>query len=69
MKISCDEATSICDKGQYGEISLLEKIKLSWHLFKCKNCGKYTNQNSIMSKCYHKQAEIIKKNKDRKSVV
>lgn len=63
MKISCDEATTICDKSQYGEATLLEKIKLNWHLFLCKNCGKYTTHNGIMTKCYRKQSENITKKK------
>lgn len=52
MKISCDEATKICDKNQYGEASLLDKIKLNIHLFLCKKCGLYSKQNRILTKCY-----------------
>lgn len=59
MKISCDEATKICDKNQYNEASLLEKIKLNFHLFLCKKCGLYSKQNNILTKCYevHKNAD------------
>ena len=60
MKLSCDEATTICDKSQYGEVTLLERIKLSLHLFLCKKCGKYSKQNGVMTKCYKKQSEIKK---------
>lgn len=63
MKLSCDEATTICDKSQYGEVTIWERIKLSLHLFLCKNCGKYTKQNGVMSKCYRKQSEFTKKKK------
>ena len=52
MKLSCDEATKICDKSQYGEASLMERIKLSFHLFLCKKCGTYTKQNTVLTKCY-----------------
>lgn len=55
MKITCDEATTICDKSQYKEASLWEIIKLKVHLILCKHCGKYSNQNGIMTKCYEKQ--------------
>lgn len=58
MKLTCDEATSICDKNQYKEASWWEKIKLGIHLFLCKKCGLYSKQNSIMSTCY----EIHKNN-------
>lgn len=52
--ISCDEATSICDKNQYGEATLSEKISLSFHLFICKYCKKYTKQNSLLSQLFSK---------------
>jgi glutamate synthase domain-containing protein 2 len=54
MKLSCDEATCICDKSQYKEASFFEKIKLNLHLLLCKKCGMYTKQNGIMSKCIEK---------------
>jgi len=52
MKLTCDEATKICDKSQYKEASLVERIKLGIHLFFCKKCGLYSKQNSMMSTCY-----------------
>lgn len=52
MKLTCDEATSICDKSQYKEATFWEIIKLNIHLFLCKKCGLYTKQNSIMTTCY-----------------
>lgn len=48
--ITCDEATSICDKNQYGEASLLEKIKLNIHLLMCKHCRAYSLQNNYITK-------------------
>lgn len=62
MRLSCDEATKICDKNQYGEASLWEKIKFTIHLFLCKNCGLYSKQNRIMTQCYEKQ-KIVEKEK------
>ncbi|PKP28529.1 MAG: hypothetical protein CVU01_04000 [Bacteroidetes bacterium HGW-Bacteroidetes-18] len=63
MKITCDEATAICDKNQYKEASLWEKIKLGMHIFFCRKCGKYSRQNTIMTKCYeiHKCSENAEK--------
>lgn len=54
--ISCDEATTICDKSQYGEASLLDKIRLSMHLALCRHCKKYTKQNRVMSDLFGKFA-------------
>ena len=58
MKLTCDEATAICDKSQYKEASLWEKIKLSIHLFLCKKCGLYSKQNKVMSSCYQKLKDV-----------
>jgi hypothetical protein len=57
MKITCDEATTICDKNQYGEASFWEKLKLNFHVFLCKRCGLYSKQNFIMTRCYDQHAE------------
>ncbi len=54
MKLTCDEATAICDKNQYNEASLWEKIRLGFHLILCKRCGLYSKQNKVMSTCYQK---------------
>lgn len=57
MKITCNEATEICDKSQYKEASVWEKIKLGTHLFLCKKCGLYAKQNKMMSVCLRKLKE------------
>ncbi|MFO7673915.1 MAG: hypothetical protein R6V74_09435 [Lutibacter sp.] len=57
MKITCNEATEICDKSQYKEASIWEKIKLGTHLFLCKKCGLYAKQNKMMSVCLRKLTE------------
>ncbi len=54
--ISCDEATMICDKNQYGEASLYDLIRLNFHFLRCKICALYTKQNMILTKAYKKRA-------------
>ncbi len=54
LTITCDEATAICDKSQYGEASLSEKIQPNIHLLICKFCRKYTKQNNLMSQIFVK---------------
>lgn len=49
IKVPCKEAHHVCDKSQYNEASLWEKIKLSIHLLYCKACRKYTNNNKKLS--------------------
>ena len=58
--ITCDEATTICDKSQYGEATFLEKIKLNFHLIPCKVCALYTKQNRTMSKLFKMKASDCK---------
>ena len=55
--ISCDEATTICDKNQYGEVSILDKMKLMVHFIFCKHCVKYTKQNTLLSKIFGSYAK------------
>ncbi len=54
LKISCDEATTICDKNQYGEATFFDKIKLQIHLLMCKACSKYSKHNTFLTKVYEK---------------
>lgn len=50
IMISCDEATAICDKNQYGEATFWEKFKLNIHLMLCKHCSSYSKQNHLITK-------------------
>lgn len=63
FKISCDEATSICDKHQYGEASIYEKFKLFFHIMVCKFCVSYSKQNKIISKCVDAHKNSCKEKK------
>lgn len=55
--ISCDEATTICDKNQYGEASLYDKLRLNLHFLRCKICRVYTKQNTLLTKIFGGYAE------------
>ena len=59
--IKCDEATTICDKSQYGEATTFDKMRLSLHNFLCHRCKLYTEQNKVMTKIFkvhmHKPVE------------
>jgi hypothetical protein len=46
----CAEASYCCDKKQYNEASLLEKIKMLLHLAICGPCRKYTSNNTKLTK-------------------
>lgn len=49
MKITCEEASNICTKSQYKEAGTWEIIKLKLHIFMCKNCAKFTKQNTALT--------------------
>jgi hypothetical protein len=59
--INCDQATTICDKSQYKEASILEKVKLNIHFLGCRLCTLYSKQNVFLSSFYKNQAKNCKK--------
>ncbi|WP_459211034.1 hypothetical protein [Aquimarina rhabdastrellae] len=48
--LACDEANHVCDKAQYKEATLWEKIRLNVHLIYCRACRKYTKNNLKLTK-------------------
>ena len=68
IMITCDEAKTICDKGQYGEASFLEKIKLNFHFLLCKICAKYGKQNKTMTAVFKIKARSCKEETRRLSI-
>ena len=48
--MKCEEANHVCDKNQYREAGLLEKIRLTFHLIYCRACRKYSSRNNKLSK-------------------
>ena len=63
FNITCDEATTICDKSQYKEASFIEILKLKWHFLQCKVCRLYAIHNKKMSLLYGVIAADCKKHK------
>ena len=54
IRLECSEANHICDKNQYNEASLWEKIRLTIHLIYCRACRKYTKNNNKLTKLIKK---------------
>jgi predicted anti-sigma-YlaC factor YlaD len=52
--LKCQEANHTCDKTQYNEASLLEKIKLNIHLIYCSACRKYSARNAKLTQAVDK---------------
>ena len=47
--ISCEEAFHICDKAQYGEATIIEKIKLNLRYLWCGFTKAYVNRNKKLT--------------------
>jgi len=60
LKLTCDEATTICDKNQYGEASIKELIKLNIHFIRCKICVIYTKHNITLTNFYKRYSQRCK---------
>ncbi|MDD7886394.1 hypothetical protein [Flavivirga sp. 57AJ16] len=52
--IPCEDANHVCDKTQYKEATLWEKIKLNIHLIYCRACREYTKNNTKLTKAIQK---------------
>ncbi len=50
----CTEAEACCDKKQYDEASLSEKIKMLLHLAICKPCRSYASNNTKLTRLIEK---------------
>ncbi len=66
--IPCEEANHVCDKSQYKESTLWEKIKLNIHLLYCSACRNYTKNNVKLTKIINgnKKVEPITANDKEK---
>jgi hypothetical protein len=49
VRLSCAEAAEVCNKKEYKEANFLEKLKLKLHLFFCKTCDHYYEENQNLS--------------------
>ena len=67
MKITCQEASNICNKSQYKEASFWDIVKLRIHLLYCKTCKQYSKKNSeLTSMCDRAGLTMLSKDdKDR----
>lgn len=47
--ISCEESGHICDKAQYKEASIIEKVKFKFHTFMCAVCRQHSKNNTKLT--------------------
>jgi len=66
--VSCEKARHLCNKTQYNESSLWERIKLTIHLYTCKECSTYSNKNTKLSSLCE-QANIFNLSEEDKAAM
>lgn len=52
--LSCEEASHVCDKAQYNESTLWERLKLILHIMFCNLCRKHTINNKKLTDTMNK---------------
>ena len=57
LGIDCQNGKMLCDKKQYGNITLFERVKLAFYLLICGECREYTTNNNKLTK-YVKKSNI-----------
>lgn len=52
--LSCEDSAKCCDRAQYNEASIWEKIRIHIHIAFCKPCREYTSKNVKLTKLIKK---------------
>lgn len=63
--IKCESVCKICDRAQYNEASFWDKLCLAIHLFFCKSCRNYVQNNRKLTQ--HVDLKIKKLNSEVKA--
>ena len=66
--ISCEEAQHICDKTQYAEATIWEKVKLNIRLSWCRITRAYTKKNRKLTKIINTSSIECLKQKEREEL-
>ncbi|MFY8127860.1 MAG: hypothetical protein ACOVMM_05745 [Chitinophagaceae bacterium] len=53
LKITCKEASFLISKKQEVSISIIDRLKLLFHLFYCKVCARFLKQTNAIIKVLH----------------
>ena len=65
LLVSCEQAKHICDKMQYGEATLLERLKLRFRIMWCRATKSYSKKNSDLTQLC-KKAKIKTLDQEKK---
>ncbi len=65
---SCEKAAIICNKAQYNEATLIEKIKLKFHIFICEKCYHFSKKNAKLTHLCNKAKLESLSEKDKENL-
>ena len=68
MIISCEKASQLCNKAQYGETSFWQLTLLKWHLYLCTRCAAYTNKNTRLTQLCQKADMKVLSQEDKEAM-
>ena len=54
IMISCEESGHICDKAQYEEATIWEKVKFKFHTLMCAMCRQHSKNNTKLTALVNK---------------
>jgi len=66
--ISCDEAAVICNKSQYKEASLSEKLKFKLHILFCRTCAVFSKKNKQLTSLMDKAKLYVMSDSEKKAL-
>ncbi len=61
----CGEAAHVCDKSQYRESSLFERMLMKMHHLMCRICRKHSSENGKLSEAINKSNVKVLSEKDK----
>jgi hypothetical protein len=68
MMISCEKAATICNKHQYKEATIWEKIELKFHMLMCKTCTLHSKKNEKLTSLCNQAKLVALSEEDKKKM-
>ncbi len=62
--ISCKEATYLISKKEEGKITMVERLKLSFHLMMCRFCKMFEKQNNFIAHHTRQMEDVLSPHDD-----
>lgn len=60
MSLSCYKATELLEKGKVVDLTIVERVKLVFHLRMCKVCKAYKSESHLIDAALFNAKEVLK---------